>query len=135
MWNMSDKNIMIFILTLLTGTSAYQVLVHPTASTVTSGQVPLVGHGAESIAAVDCQDCLESVPETCETTTDECLDTPSCDAWVVCTESCIKSNGDQDCYRTCDMEHSDVHAECSSMKSCMCDVCIGSCLDFCTTDD
>jgi hypothetical protein len=127
-----EKKAVVLVMTLLSGTAVYQLLSSsaPSSSQRSVEPEPV----ASTVAVVECLDCMEAVPDSCESETYECLDLKDCSDWLSCTEDCVKTQGDQSCYDDCDVSHSDTHSECSSMKSCMCDVCVGQCVDMCMAD-
>lgn len=132
---MSDKKIMIVIFSLLTGTASYQ-LVSLKSMPPVHVKTPVIQTASSSpISVDDCLGCMETVPDSCEYQVNECTDTQDCSAWMSCVEDCVQLQGDQSCFDDCDVAHSDTHSECTSLKSCMCDVCIGQCLDMCTADE
>lgn len=123
-----DKKLMILIFSVLTGTALYQVTVgHP-------GKMPASKPVDEPVAVVDCVDCMDVLATSCEYEINECAESQDCSMWMLCVEDCVNAQGDLECYSDCDVAHSDVHSECSSMKSCMCDVCVGQCVDMCMAD-
>lgn len=133
---MGDKKIMVFIFSALVGTSAYQLLSSDHTAVLEDNKItqPLSTAYGPSLAVVDCQECLEVTPDSCDIQTDQCFESESCGDWLSCTEDCVTLNADQSCYDDCDVSHSDSHSVCSSMKSCMCDVCVGQCVDMCMAD-
>lgn len=132
---MSDRKLMVTVFTLLTGAIAYHFAVTPTTAVQPKlASFPTSTAYGPSLAVVDCQDCLEVVEDSCEIQNDECSESASCEMWMQCTQDCIALGEDQECFDDCDVAHSDSHVQCSSMKSCMCDVCIGQCVDMCRAD-
>lgn len=125
-----DKKVMVLILSLFAGSVLYQVTMNgPRNFPVQSS--PQV---EQSVAVVDCLDCMETAPSSCELEVNECLDAQDCTSWMSCIDDCVQLQEGIDCYDDCDIAHSDSHSECTSMKSCMCDVCVGQCTDMCMAD-
>lgn len=130
---MSDKKVLFTIFTILVGTAAYELTVVPDRLTSRVGNV--VAQPQRPIEVVDCLDCMDTLPNSCELESNECSDSNDCSDWLTCVESCVTTQGDANCYDDCDLAHSDVHNECTSVKTCACDVCVGQCVDFCMADD
>jgi hypothetical protein len=126
---MADKKVMITVFSILTGAIVYHVVSFDRAPVISNMALP-----EPSVAVVDCQDCLEVTGEVCEMENDSCSEFASCENWLQCTEDCVTLGQNQECFDDCDVAHSDTHSQCNAMKSCMCDVCIGQCVDMCRAD-
>lgn len=131
---MSDKTVMTAVFTLFTGAVVYHFATTPTSLEPTLTSFSASTAYGPSVAVVECQDCMESVGDSCEMESNECSESASCEEWMSCTQDCISLSGDQDCFDDCDIAHSDVHSQCNSLKTCMCDVCVGQCVDMCLAD-
>lgn len=119
------------VFSLLVGTAMYQLTVTPTY--VSNNKVEQ--HPQQTIDVVDCLDCMETLPNSCEFESNECSDSNDCSEWLVCVESCVATQADTACYDECDIAHSETHNICTAVKTCACDVCVGQCVDFCMADD
>ena len=128
---MSDKKIIMFVFSSLILTAGYQLY----SLELNESRVAVTAHNLDSIAAVDCEDCLSSTSDYCELETNACSDDPLCSEWLSCTEDCISLSMDKSCFDDCDSTHADLHSECSAFKTCACVVCIGQCTNMCEPED
>lgn len=128
---MSDKKIMTFIFSALVATAGYQLFSLHQNEHVSSAAPA----SSNSVAAVECEDCLSSVSDYCDLESNTCQDDPTCNEWLSCTEDCIALQLDQSCYDDCDATHLGSHSTCSSFKTCACVVCVGQCVDMCVSGD
>lgn len=133
---MSDKKIMILIFSLLTGTAVYQTAFLQSTPVTNNVSLSIAQSSATaSISVDDCLDCMEVVPNSCEYQANECTSKQVCSEWMSCVEDCVQLQEDQSCFYDCDLAHSDTYSECNSLKSCMCDVCIGQCVNMCAANE
>jgi hypothetical protein len=131
---MMEKKVVALTMIAFSGVVAYEFSTSAPSNVSSQVSQQLPSDEQSVIAVEDCLDCMEVVPDSCEYETNECLDAQDCSEWFSCTEDCVRSQGDQSCYDDCDVAHSDSHSSCTSMKSCMCDVCTGQCVDMCMAD-
>ncbi len=131
--SMQDKTVIALCFTTLVASVGYN-LVAVRSDHSTPKPTPQASSSSPSVAVEECLDCVEAVPDSCDLDFNKCEEVQDCTAWLSCTEDCIVTNSATDCYDDCDAAHSDAHSECQSLKSCVCDVCVGQCVDMCTAD-
>lgn len=127
---MSDKKIIMFVFSSLILTAGYQLY----SLQQNEKHVTAVTNTTESVASVECEDCLNSTSDYCELETNSCEDDSLCNEWLSCTEDCISLSMDKSCFDDCDTVHLDSHKE-SSFKTCACVVCVGPCENMCASGE
>ena len=131
---MSDKKAMFVIFTMFSCGVAYQCVtspkvVSPSGSTASARALQV------SLATTDCQDCVDSLQISCQIELDECKTSTSCELWLQCTDDCVTFNEGQECYDECFAAHLQAKPQCFLVNACVCEACVGQCLDMCMADE